>query len=142
MADFSTRPMQASDEGFVFSAWLAGFGDSDPTARVFGYRGLRPEWWLSWHRTIEQLLVLPNTRTLVAHVIGEPNQLLGFVSGAAPNILHWLYVKQAYRRLGIGTTLLRAAFPDANSGDCTFWSRHLLASAWRYNPERLQELFP
>ena len=162
------RPMLSDDEGFVFRAWLSAFSDSDPSARAIARRAdreqvfgrphtsrlcrpgnesyhVRPHhlaWWISWHGIVEQLLRSPSTHTLLAHVIDEPSQLLGFVCATPPDALHWLYVKQAFRGLGIGTALLTAALPGATSGDCTFWSRRLLTSQWRYNPTRLKELCP
>lgn len=45
---------------------------------------------------------------LVATLADDEEQLLGFVVGQVPDVAHYVYVKLAYRRVGIGSALLEA----------------------------------
>lgn len=48
-------------------------------------------------------------RLLVLCFESTPDQILGWIAFEAPNVLHYVYVKQPFRRRGLATFLLNAA---------------------------------
>ena len=137
MTGFAIRPMVKSDEPFIFRAWLEGYWPHFP-GRVVMSRG---EFMERWHIIIERILADPKTRTVVAHVEGHPDMLLGFACGN-DTCLHWAYVKQAFRQMGIASALLQSS-PVSCEGNGHYIS-HWCASLpplrhWHYAPELLNE---
>lgn len=133
---FAIRPMQPGDEPFIFRAWLKGYWPHFPGNVVVS----ESEFMARWHRVIEKILADPRTRTVVAHVEGEPDSLLGFACGS-DRCLHWAYVKQAFRRMGICWKLTDGV--DAG-GSCrvSHWNPHATTAGWPYTPELLKEYAP
>lgn len=139
MSDFSIRPMEPADEPFIFRAWLEGYWPHFPGNLVMR----KSEFMERWHRVIERILADPQTRTVVAHVEGKPEALLGFAC-AAPVCVHWCYVKQPYRGLGIAQALLAKLNRPRT---CTHWSTSLYTREtwgpdWKYAPHLLKEYTP
>lgn len=90
------------------------------------------------NRMIE--VVLARAPVLVAVNKEDTDQLIGHVVYEKPNILHYVYTKGPFRRLGIARSLIDAALSDAG-GDIivTHWM-HLVPKLVRghvtYNPYR------
>ena len=134
MTGFSIRPMRSEDEPFVFRAWLEGYWPHFPGNVVMS----KGEFLRRWHTIIERILADRRTKTIVATVEGQPEALLGFACGSA-ECLHWCYVKQAFRGLGIGKALQSTA--DGDSYTASHWSGWLRRNAygWQYTPDLLKE---
>jgi GNAT superfamily N-acetyltransferase len=101
----ATRPAVADDLAFVFSTWLKGYryGSS------FGRGGMRNSVFYPAHREIlEAILGREATDVLIASVADTPGIDVGYLV-YEPNVLHWLYVKESFRRRGIARMLLLAA---------------------------------
>jgi len=136
MSDFAIRPMSPSDEPFIYKAWLRGYWEHFPGRVIVS----EAEFMERWHRVVERILADKRTVTVVAHVEGEPDALLGFAcfkggidgDGLA---LHWAYVKQAFRGLGICSGMLSGVrlhriishWPGSDLGE------------WHFYPELLKE---
>lgn len=98
------RPATASDLPFIYSAWLKSFRrhpwvSPAPNAVYYKYH----------HDIIDRLL----QRGLISVACSDEDedQILGFVvyeNRANLVILHYYYVKQPYRRMGIAGQLLRS----------------------------------
>lgn len=98
----SIRPAAPDDEAFVMSAWLRCHRDFGDWPRL-----LHPEKYYAQHKaTIMRLLA--RSTTMVACNPDRPSQALGFVcyDGTAT---HWVYVKDVWRRIGIGRELFSGA---------------------------------
>lgn len=139
MSDWEIRPREPGDDPFIFSAWLRGLGGCDPSAQVCNSQ----TWIRDWHRAIEWLLADDQAIVLLAHLRGEPGQLLGFAAGRGrltPQ-LHWCYVKQPYRGLGIARALIAALGADRIAPfGCSLWSPHLCNKpGWEYDPSIFAE---
>ena len=110
--DVVIRPMRPADESFIRATWLRGYRD---TAKGSG------EWYYAAQGAlIGELLRRHPAR--VAHYPGDLDQVLGYLVADGP-VVHWLYVKGPFRRLGIGRTLLEHEAPGATSRPTTHWTR-------------------
>ncbi len=95
------RPMVADDAAFIFDSWLKSYRDSEFAMRVRG-----PLYRAQQHDLIEKLL--RRGHGVVAADAEEPWHIVGYVAGEAFGALtciHYLYVKQNFRRKGIARKL-------------------------------------
>lgn len=99
------RPWSEADNNFVYSSWLRSFKTSH-------YAGSLPDnlYWPAYQVALEQILTQPNTRCLVACNPEFPDQIFGYIVFDEPGeVVHYVYVKGPFRKLGIGSELLRFA---------------------------------
>ena len=132
MSDFAIRQMTKDDEPFIFRAWLEGFWPNFAGNVVMP----KSDYLVTWHRVIERILADPATRTLVAHVEGHPDQLLGFACGC-DHVAHWFYTKQPFRGLGIAGELIHQL--DVRDHVFSHWNHSGALGHWRYDPTLLKE---
>lgn len=130
MSEFAIRPMDAGDEGFVYRAWLEGFWPHSGAPLVMS----KSEWLPRFHDVIKMLLRRADGGCIIAHVEGQPASLIGFAA-SGHGCLHWCYIKQAFRGLGIATEMIRRLNLDDKV--CSHWSPKLAEHDWKYNPRFL-----
>lgn len=62
---------------------------------------------------IEAILKKPSFRCLIAHVEGEPDIILGYLAyevvNGEPKVVHYCFVKEPFRRMGIARLLFKYA---------------------------------
>ncbi len=97
------RPASKADVSFIYNSWLKSFYDNS-----------------SWAKQIPPKIFFDNHKKVITHIMNssgmviaanpdEPSQIFGYgifqqTSGDIA-VIHYLYVKQPYRKLGIGTAL-------------------------------------
>lgn len=135
MRDFSVRLMRSGDEPFVYRAWLEGYWQHFPGNVVMP----KGEFMQRWHMMIERILADRRTVTVVAHIDGEPDILLGFAClmgdlncGLG---VHWAYVKQAFRGMGVCSEMLRVPILQTIISHWPGRDRE----GWHYVPELLKD---
>lgn len=99
--DVQVRPAVATDRAFIFATWLKSLRFGSELEEV------PPDlYYEGQHRIIEQLL--DRCMVLVAHAPEDPDTLLGWavMDPLDGFVLHYVYVKGAFRRLGIAKALL------------------------------------
>jgi GNAT superfamily N-acetyltransferase len=97
------------DGNFIFSSWLKSWRP---------YTTLHNGYFTEQHDLIEKLII--NNYAIVARVADDPTSILGYVvwgKSAGNHVVHYVYVKHIYRRMGIGTDLLKDTF-DGNKIEC------------------------
>ena len=99
---YAFRPLAAEDRAFVLSSWLRSYRYGSSFGRSFR----NAEFFPGHHDVAER--VLARSSTVVAHLPDSPGVILGFLVHE-PAVLHYVYVKEQFRRLGIAWTLLAAA---------------------------------
>lgn len=111
-----TRPAEKPDLAFIFSSWLKSFRESEfakgiPTSLYYREH----------HRLIERLL--ERAQVLVACNPESPSQIYGWIcfERSRARVIHYVYVKQPFRELGIAKRLLEAAL----AGEEGFFYTHL-----------------
>jgi GNAT superfamily N-acetyltransferase len=123
------RDAGEDDRNFVVRSWVKEMRHSPWTRHVPNGVYLPAQ-----HQLVHQ--ILGGSQAIVAADREKPELLFGCVVHAGP-VVHWLYVKGAYRGLGIGRALLFSCFGDVMPSEivCTqasqlFEERALLE---RYN---------
>jgi ribosomal protein S18 acetylase RimI-like enzyme len=107
------RPFTESDRHFIARGWVSEM-------RRSGFARHVPQnvYWPCQHELVRQLL--ERAHTIVACDPEDPQHVYGciVVQAEAP-VIHWLYVKGSYRRVGLATALVTATFGDRRPLFCT-----------------------
>lgn len=128
------RSAEPSDEGVIFSAWLEAHRKHGDWPKRLSSRRYFEEHKL----TVAKLIA--RSKTLVACNESRTGQVFGFICYETPAILHWLYTKQVYRRLGIARAMIARAFQPGTEGiACSHWTARAgelveRGSPWYYDP--------
>lgn len=98
------RAAEENDYNFVLSTWLKSYRQNNESARH-----IKPQIYFANHkRFIDR--ILDDSQCIIACNPEEPTQIFGYgvFEEAADQValVHCIYVKLTYRRLGIGTDLL------------------------------------
>jgi len=105
------RKAGQEDVGFIFNAWLKSYKFS-----LFSKNITNTIYYAEHHKVIERLL--KTHETIIACNSEDPSQIFGFINaGRVDGIfcLNYIYVKQPFRNLSIGKTLLNAFDHDPSS---------------------------
>lgn len=106
---WAIRPALPEDISFIYSTWLNSFrvdsalGNSVSKTVYFG----------SYHSIVDRLL--DESRVLVACLSDDPKVILGYLVSQSANVLHYCFVKEAFRRHGIASALFDEAFHGAGA---------------------------
>lgn len=127
------RPGEPADLALVYATWLRSVRHSS----LFS-RGVSNRVFFAAHHLVIERLLGRGAQLLVAHPPGEPGVILGYlcyervapgmtIAGLelAPHVVHFIYTKGAFRRLGVARTLLDVAGVDLNRSIVT----HLTSDA-------------
>jgi GNAT superfamily N-acetyltransferase len=90
------RNSHSGDTSYVISTWITSYQERTST------RELRPS---ELHARIEHLLSLADTSLLVLTDVETPDLILGW-SCSSESALHYVYVRDGFRRQGIATRLV------------------------------------
>lgn len=121
------REAKESDFPFIYSTWLKGlrFGNDSFAMMEQG------SYFKNYHRYLEHVLNLPSTIIMVAALQEDPDTILGYSVLGNNGTIHYVHVKQAFRKFGIakqlcpqdirrvthvtkvGWSILKAKFPNA-----------------------------
>lgn len=110
MSDFAIRPPSEKDYPFILQSWVRTY------ARSFDEGPLWPRAIAdAVHATVQRLLARSGVELAIAANPANPWLIIGYVVfERAPDgpIVHWCYVKDAYRKLGVGSDLIQYARGD------------------------------
>lgn len=120
------RPAVDGDAGMVLDAWVREYRHAPAS------RGIRNEDYVIDTRS-RVLRILRVAQTIVACGVDAAHHLYGFATFGPGPLLHWIYVKPEYQRIGMGDELLRAAFPDRGPGD-DIYATHASGMWWELEP--------
>lgn len=99
------RERNADDRNFIIASWMRGFRNASSWAHK-----IPSEVYSIRHEQLVKRL-LNDSHSIVACSPDDPNQIFGFAiyqpSIESVSIIHWIYVKQMYRKLGIGNEIFR-----------------------------------
>jgi len=132
------QPTEA-DLSFVYSSWLKSYRTSDASRRM-----VNDVYYGGHKRVIARLL--STSLAIVAVNPEDPDQIYGYIvyaEAAGVPVVHYVYVKQPYRRHGIASqlfALVRKSYPQ--TGDLPALATHAtdyydkLRDKWNllYNP--------
>lgn len=104
------RPAVDADFPVIASAWTKE-GRHAPAARF-----VRDADYFTDQRVLV-IRILRVSRTLVSCRPDDVNKVFGFITFGPGPIVHWVYTKDSYRRIGLADDLLAAAFPNRGPED-------------------------
>jgi len=111
---FVIRDLQSSDYPFLFNSWMKSYSkeflDKKNVPSQIYYQGL--------HKLIESLL--PSCVVKMAVTEDDLDVIIGYVVASSDEnvgVVHYVYVKESFRRLGIASQLLASVGiePDMDS---------------------------
>lgn len=91
-----------ADKPFILSSWLKGqkFGNDF-------FRAIESNaYYTNYAAQIEKLIALPTTSVVVCCLSDEPDVIVGYSVSTAPTTLHWVFVKEAWRKQGVARSLV------------------------------------
>lgn len=97
------RKAQEQDTNFILSTWLKGALHGNSFFSLIP----RDTFFENYERVIKAIIERAETR--IATLPDDPNIILGY-SVTEPGIIHWVYVKKAWRKMGIAKTLTQGPF--------------------------------
>lgn len=98
------REASQTDVGFIYNSWLKSYRSSPNVSKVH-----HQLYYAGQHKLIENLLKA--CKVIVACNPEDSEQIYGFIIGEEIDsvlCIHFVYVKQPFRALGIGKLLLNA----------------------------------
>ena len=120
------RDMQEEDKPFIYSTWLRGLYYGSPAFEDMD----RASFFANYHNIVGALL--SKSIIKVAHLPESPDVILGYVVYSGHS-LHWIFVKKAFRKMGIG----RALIPESGISKVTHMTslgRSIKPANWVYDP--------
>lgn len=97
----SVRQARPSDMGFIYTTWIETFQES-AFARFIKSTIYKDR----QRKLIDAILARPTTHVLVATPPGEDDVILSWLVVEAPDVAHYAFTKQQFRRLGIARHLM------------------------------------
>lgn len=98
------REGREADHNFIISSWLDGvyFGNPKDTWITSTPKDIFNEYYSKF---IQNILLLPSTSIVCAVLTDDPDVILGYRVSTLPDTLHWIFVKRAFRNIGIARDL-------------------------------------
>lgn len=107
MIDIELRLNTPADESFIYDSWLKSYQEQN---RDFKRMGIR-----TYYAGYKKILmgILDSALVVIACNPDDKDQIYGFiVAEADADIVHYLYVKYTFRKLGIARRLLLNVHPE------------------------------
>lgn len=91
-----------TDKNFIFATMLRGlfFGNdlySCIDKKIF---------YETYEKVLHVILGRPNVEVIICCLQEDPNVIIGYAIIENSNILHWVFVKAAWRKIGIARTMI------------------------------------
>lgn len=98
------RPMTNDDKNFVYASWLRGlyYGEtwySEVPKTIF---------MENYHKVIDFILDSKSTSVKISCLKEDPSVILGYAVLNNTNGLHWVFVRKAWRNIGIAKDLVKS----------------------------------
>lgn len=125
--DISIRSAQSGDIPFIYSTMLKSL----QTDSIMGKLTTASIFYKEYRHVIDDILF--DSTTLVACDPANPEVVYGYLIYQRPNIIHYAFTKQAFRRLHVQTRLLNVA-SLSNPVTITHKTKSINFAQLRYNP--------
>lgn len=110
----------STDQAFVYSTWLRNYKHSS----YFAKRIKPVIFFAGHHNIVSHLLKKPEMRVFVACPKDDLDTILGYLAcepGAKP-VVHFIFVKEAFRNMGVARSLFAKAIIEPNKMAFTHWT--------------------
>lgn len=101
------RRAEPADIPFIYSSWLKSYR----TGSGLGLASGKHAYFITYNLVIDHILEKPDAIVWVAAKEDEPNVIWGYLV-AEPTVLHYVFVKGAFRRFGVAKSLYEIAFQE------------------------------
>lgn len=109
MTNYTIRTPNSDDIPFIYASWLNSYRyDSD-----IGKNCKNSVFYSEYREIIDGILKDKETRVLIICHNSDENVIYGFLVGNE-STLHYCYVKEAFRRFGLGSALLKEFLNNEN----------------------------
>lgn len=115
------------DHAFIYATWLRGLYYGNTWFKQIPQK----IYFETYHKAIEAVLSRPQTKVLVACFKDEPSVLTGY-SISRGETLHWVFVKTAWRKIGIAKKLVPKEITQVTH--LTTQGQKLKPKEWIFNP--------
>lgn len=95
------RQGREDDRAFIMATWLRGLYYGNPWFKEIE----KDNFMKNYHQIITKVLTKPDISINIASLKDDEDVILGY-SITEPKILHWIFVKETFRRIGIGKALI------------------------------------
>lgn len=120
MTNYVIRAVQGDDIPFIYSTWLKSYRNDSG----IGLSVRKSVFFENYRLILDKILQENTTKVLVACKPDEPNVIFGYlVADPSENVLHYVFVKEAFWRLGIAKSLFKQLFPSSGSVFITHLTR-------------------
>lgn len=99
MSQYNIREAKGSDLNFIYDTWLKSYRNS-----VLASQCGDAVFFSHYRFVIDKLL--HDCKPLIACLPNDEDVILGYLVAQAPDTIHYLFVKEAFRQLGIGNALI------------------------------------
>lgn len=147
-APFILRPGADADRNYIIKTWLTShrqlhwwrpFADASAPPDKFNrpqWLGIDPQCWWAGHGALVEAL-LPHSAILIAAFEEDPDTIMGYAV-TSTGAVHYVYVRNEFRRHGIARALLR---PFLSRKDIVYTHPPTLKAqkipeGWTYDPYR------
>lgn len=99
------RAFEEDDFNFIISSWLQGLYHGNEFFNLID----KKTYFDKYHTIIENILKTEFIHCTIACLKDSPDVILGysiFSKTLTGSVLHWLFVKEVWRKIGIGTKLI------------------------------------
>lgn len=103
---FQVRAPKAEDMGLVLETFIWGMYDGNAWLKE---HLSRDHFWQLYRGVLQGLLSDRGTGVLILCLSDDPDTIIGYLVGSAPNVLHWLFVKKHFQKHGLAKKLAAAA---------------------------------
>jgi hypothetical protein len=93
-----------NDHTFIFATMLRGVYYGCPQLNLIP----KDTFMANYHKIVETLLSLPTTKIKVACLPDDPECVVGYALGDERGVVHFIFVKTAWRKLGIAGLLFKS----------------------------------
>jgi len=115
---WNIRPPKPEDLSFIYSTWLNSFYYDSWTKSI-----RKSVYFNNYKKVLDRLL--NETVISIACLIEDDSVILGYMV-SEPEIIHYVYVKEAFRKMGIAKSLAKELFDDEKGFEFTHKTRQVL----------------
>lgn len=135
MTNHVIRDAHPADIAFIYSTWLRSYRNDS----LIGLSVKKSIFFETYRLVLDQILAKNTTKVLVACLPEDDSVILGYlVADPTEKVLHYIFVKDAFRRFHIAQTLYDKVFSEMGEGvvSITHSTHHVknFIEKFTYNP--------
>lgn len=112
------RGYQPEDKNFIFDSYLRNYYSS-----MTGYKPESSVFFPGQQRLLEKLIENDNAVFVIACSSDEPDIIFGWSLFSMDKTLHYVFVKEAYRRMGLSSKMLRHVLKEKTDLVVSHWNK-------------------